>query len=114
MAAFQTDHEGDVSILTISGRLEPNAWKDLKDTIEVLTKGTDARHLLIDLGALDYMGSAGFRELFLAGRSLARHGKKLAVCSLQGEVRRIFEIAKFETAYPILLTREAGLAALRE
>lgn len=108
MAAFQTSQESGVNVLRITGKLDPFGWRDLKDTIATLTAGES--DLLVDLTGLDFMASSGFRELFLAGRNLARNGRRLAVCGLQGEVKRVFELAKFETAYPIFDTAPAALA----
>jgi anti-anti-sigma factor len=112
MAAFQTSEEGPIKILAVSGRLEPLNGKDLRDTINVLI-GEDAVDLVVDFEQMDYMASAGFRELFFAGKKLSRQGGRLVVCSLQGEVKRIFEIAHFDTAYPILASRQAALDHLR-
>jgi len=112
MAAFQTETQNHIQILEISGRLEPDNWKDLKDTIARLTSGEEKNHLLIDLGQLHYMASAGFREFFLAGRALARRGGKLAVCNLRGGVKHIFEIAQFDTAYPVFESREKAMEFL--
>lgn len=113
MAAFQTTRDGNIHILSVSGRLDPHGGKDLKDTMSVLTDGEETADLLIDLENLEYMASAGFRELFLAGRKLGRNGSRLAVCSLRGEVKRVFELAQFDTAYPIFETREEALTHLK-
>lgn len=113
MAAFTTSSDGDINILQISGRLDPNSWRDLSDTMKTLTAEGNKKNLLIDLAGLEYMASAGFRELFLAGRQLGRDGGKLAVCCLKGEVKRVFELAGFATAYPIFETREEALAHLK-
>ncbi len=110
MAAFHTSQDGDLNILKITGKLDPFAWRDLKDTIGSLAGGEKKTDLLVDLSGLDFMASSGFRELFLAGRQLARHGGRLAVCSLQGEVKRVFDLAKFDTAYPIFESHEAAVA----
>lgn len=109
MAAFQTSTDGHVRILAISGRLDPNSGKDLKDTMQLLAEGETPCDLLVDLENLTYMASAGFRELFLAGRLISRQGGRLAVCSLRGEVKRVFELACFDTAYPTFETRQAAL-----
>jgi len=109
MAAFQSTRDGNVNILRITGKLDPFAWRDLKDTMTALTGGDEQTDLLVDLSGLDFMASSGFRELFLAGKNLARKGRWLAVCSLQGEVKRVFELAKFDTAYPIFENSEAAL-----
>lgn len=113
MAAFQTTHDGNIHILSVSGRLDPHGGKDLKDTMQSLTEGENPGDLLIDLEELEYMASAGFRELFLAGRKLGRQGGRLVVCSLRGEVKRVFELAQFDTAYPIFETRPEALEYLK-
>ncbi len=113
MAAFQSTRDGNVNILRITGKLDPFAWRDLKDTMTALTGGEEQTDLLVDLSGLDFMASSGFRELFLAGKNLARKGRWLAVCSLQGEVKRVFELAKFDTAYPIFENPEDALEWLR-
>lgn len=109
MAAFQTSVDGDVKILAISGRLDPEGAKDLRGTLDSLTEDEDAVDLLVDLEGLEFMASAGFRELFLTGRNISRVGGRLAVCSLRGEVKRVFELACFDTAYPIFETRREAL-----
>jgi anti-anti-sigma factor len=109
MAAFQTSVDGGVRILAISGRLDLQSGSDLRDTLRSLTEEEDPVDLLVDLEGLDYMASAGFRELFLAGRKISRQGGRLAVCSLRGEVKRVFELACFDTAYPIFETRREAL-----
>ncbi len=113
MAAFQTSSDGTINILAVSGRLDPNAGKDLKDTMTALTDGETPGDLLVDLENLDYMASAGFRELFLAGRKVARGGGRLVVSGLRGEVKRVFELARFDTAYPIFETRQLALDFLK-
>lgn len=113
MAAFETLSEGNIEILTISGRLEPNSWKDLKDVITALMLDANTHDLIIDLHDMEYVASAGFREFFIAGRTLSRQGRKLAVCGLRGEVKRIFDIAKFDTAYPTFEDRTAALHYLQ-
>lgn len=113
MAAFQTTHDGNIHILSVSGRLDPHGGKDLKDSMEALTEGEEPGDLIIDLEHLDYMASAGFRELFMAGRKLGRQGGRLVVCSLVGEVKRVFELAQFDTAYPIFETRQEAVDYLK-
>ncbi|HEY5741630.1 MAG TPA: STAS domain-containing protein [Terrimicrobiaceae bacterium] len=101
MAAFQTSVEGNVKILAISGRLDMQSAKDLRDTMRSLTEDHDAVDLVVDLDGLAYMATTGFRELFLAGRTINRQGGRLVVCSLRGEVKRAFELACYDTAYPV-------------
>jgi anti-anti-sigma factor len=110
MAAFQTSSAGSVKILVISGRFDLQGGKNLRDTIHSLTEANTSGDLLIDLEGLSFMPSSGFRELFLAGREISRQGGRLAVCSLRGEVKRVFELACFDTGYPVFETRHEALA----
>ena len=114
MAAFQTSTDGNIKILAIEGRLDPQSGKDLKDTINTLTAGDDPGDLLVDVEGLTYMASAGFRELVLAGRKIGRASGRLVVCSLRGDVKRVFELAGFDTAYKIFETRDEALAYLKQ
>lgn len=113
MAAFTTSSEGSINILSVQGRLDPHSGKDFKDTINLLTGEDGTGDLLVDLEELTYMASAGFRELFLAGRKIGRNGGRLVVSSLRGDVKRVFELAGFDTAYKIFETREEALDYLR-
>jgi anti-anti-sigma factor len=109
MAAFQTTVDRSVKILTISGRLDLQSSAEFREMLRPLTEEDDSVDLLVDLEGLDYMASAGFRELFLAGRKISRQGGRLAVCSLRGEVKRVFELASFDAAYPVFETRREAL-----
>jgi anti-anti-sigma factor len=111
MAEYRTTHEGPVTILEIHGRIEPDNWQELNGVFKKITDSPETKHLVVDLAALEYTASAGFRELFMAGRALSRKGGHLAVCSLQGEVKRVFDLAGFATAYPIFDDRTSAIAS---
>lgn len=114
MAEYLTSQVGKVTILAISGRIEPDNWQELHHEFQTLTDVEGMKDLVVDFENLDYTASAGFRELFMVGKKLSRQGGKLAVCSLQGDVRRIFDLAGFATAYPIFDDRATALAHFRE
>ncbi len=105
MAEYQITPSETFTLLEISGRIEPDNWQEMNAVFTNLTESEDVTHVLVDLARLEYTASAGFRELFMAGKKLSRKGGKLAVCSLHGEVKRVFELAGFATAYPIFDTR---------
>ncbi len=111
MAEYHISHEGPVTILEITGRIEPDNWQELNAVFKKILETETTRHLLVDLASLEYTASAGFRELFMVGRALSRKGGHLAVCSLQGEVKRVFDLAGFATAYPIFDDRTSGVAS---
>ena len=105
--------EGDILIACPAGRIDSTTCNDFKAALNAHLDESKARHLVIDLAALEYVSSAGFREFFLAGRRMGREGGTLSVCSFQPQVKELFEIAQFMTAYAIHDTREAAVAAAR-
>lgn len=107
------DLEGDILIASPTGRIDTTTYTSFKELLNAELDKIQARHLIIDLTSLEYVSSAGFREFFLAGRRLSRDGGTLSVCSFQPQVKELFEIAQFMTAYAVYDTREAALAAAR-
>ena len=100
-----------VEIITISGRLDASASAPLKAKLdEVITGGT--HKIALDLSGMTYIGSAGLREFFLAGKNLARVKGAMVLFALQAPVQRIFDISGLPTSYPIVATRDEALARL--
>lgn len=109
--AFATD--GDILVVCPSGRIDTNTYAEFKDVLNGELDKTGARHLVIDLADLEYVSSAGFREFFLAGRRMSRTGGTLSVCNFQPQVKELFEIAQFMTAYAVHESRDAAVAAAK-
>ena len=109
--SFVTD--GDVLVACPSGRIDTTTYNDFKTSLNAELDKPKARHLVVDLAALEYVSSAGFREFFLAGRRMGRDGGTLSVCSFQPQVKELFDIAQFMTAYAVHETREAAIAAAK-
>ena len=103
----------DVLIACPAGRIDTTNYNDFKTALNSKLDESKAKHLVIDLAALEYVSSAGFREFFLAGRRMSRDGGTLSVCSFQPQVKELFEIAQFMTAYALHDTREAAVAAAK-
>lgn len=107
------DHEGDILIASPTGRIDTTTYTAFKELLNAELGKKPVRHLIIDLTSLEYVSSAGFREFFLAGRRMSRDGGTLSVCSFQPQVKELFAIAQFMTAYAVYDTRDAALAAAR-
>jgi anti-anti-sigma factor len=109
--SFLTDD--NVLVACPSGRIDTITYNDFKTALNAELDRTQAKHLVIDLTDLEYVSSAGFREFFLAGRRMGRESGTLSVCSFQPQVKELFEIAQFMTAYAVHDTREAAVAAAK-
>ncbi len=105
--------EGDILVAVPAGRIDTTNYEEFKKLLNDALDQGGARHLIVDLADLEYVSSAGFREFFLAGRRMGRAGGTLSVCSFQPQVKELFEIAQFMTAYAVYESREAAVAAAK-
>ena len=84
-------------------------WDKLLDQIEK----NNAKHAVIDLGAIDYFGSIMLELLVVLWKRISNHDGKLALCNVSPVGKEILETAKFDTLWPILDDRDSALEAVR-
>lgn len=104
----------DVIVASVSGRVDHGNAEQLRTALWPLldscAPGRDK--LLLDLGPLEYISSAGLRVLMLAARQAKAQGGTVAVAGLGTVVREIFEISRFNLVFRIFDSVAAALAEL--
>jgi anti-sigma B factor antagonist len=101
------ERKADVLILVVSGRLDTATARTFEDRL--LTRiDSGERRLVIDLRQLEYVSSSGLRVFLLAAKRLGAEGR-IAVCSLNGHVRRVFDLVGFSSLVDIYGTREEAI-----
>lgn len=107
------EHEvNGVTVLEVKGRIDSTTASKFGTQIEAALTAPQSR-LLLDLGQLEYISSAGFRVLYLAAKRTGETGSKFAICGLSDRVCELFDIAGFVKHFTILPSREEGIAALQ-
>lgn len=113
---MRLDHArfADVVVLAPMGRVDHATAEALRTALAPhlarCAQGQD--HLVLDLGGVDYISSAGLRVLMLAAKQAKAQGGFLAVAAVQPLVQEILEISKFTLVLRTLPTvREAVTAA---
>ncbi len=101
-----------VSTVEPKGRIDSITAKEFGDRVCGLIR-SGAKRVVIDLGDIAYISSAGFRALLIAGKLAEESEGRLALCGVAGEVQRLFEISAFATAFQIYPTREECIAKVR-
>ncbi|MGD8540729.1 MAG: STAS domain-containing protein [Desulfobacteraceae bacterium] len=100
--------QDDVSIFSLSGRLDSNTSPDFEKRLsEVIRQG--ARRMVVDFGSLDYISSAGLRVILKATKDIKRAEGLLVLCAMKDYVREVFEIAGFDAFLPISTSLEDAL-----
>ena len=103
--------ENGIVYVTIKGRLDADSAMEAEKTVENALEGNVDR-MLFDLGALDYLSSAGLRVLLSAAKEIKRRDGKIVLCSLTEFVKEIFEVSGFESLIPIEDSVESGVKVL--
>lgn len=102
---------GPVTIVEVKGRIDSNTAKAFGEQLTALIKTGRAR-LVVDLQAIIYISSAGFRALLLAGRLADEANGTIALCGLSAEIQRLFDLGSFTELFPIYSSRDEGVTKL--
>lgn len=107
---LEEQSEGPVAVISVSGRLD-NATAPMLG--EHLSRALDTRRgLLIELSRLEYISSAGFRVLLVAGKRARQTDVQVVLSGLSGHVRQLFEVGGFLKLFRVCATRDEGVSAL--
>ena len=83
-----------VSIIRPDGKIDASSSAEFETTVMQLVE-TGQSNVIVDLGSVSFMVSAGLRVLLGAAKKLARNDRALRVFGLNGLVLETFEISGF-------------------
>jgi len=94
---------GDVTILTITGEITLSAGGDvqLKDKIQSLLQ-QGRKKILLDLGNVSYVDSAGLGQLVQATVTASKNGGKLKLLNLTKRLNDLLVVTKLSTVFDIV------------
>jgi len=103
-----------VTIVDISGRIELGEESAaLRDAIcDLLNKGR--RQILLNLGAVEYIDSAGLGALIGALASVRRQGGEVKLLNLPDKVVDIMQITRLYTVFDIVNGEAAGVKSFSQ
>ena len=89
---MREDRHGEALVVTPVGRLDTNTSDEFRG---LLASRLDSgqRRLVIDMGAVDYVSSAGLRVLLMTAKRLNDTGGRMALAGLNPGVRQVFELS---------------------
>lgn len=91
---------GDALNVELKGRMDAvTAPKFETEVFELLGKGE--KSVILDLGALDYISSAGLRSILTVAKRVEAHGSSLAFTNLRGMVQEVFTISGLNSIFQV-------------
>ncbi len=104
----------DILVLSPAGRIDHANSEDFRNSmapfIDRCTR--DGESIVLDLGDVDYISSAGLRCFMLAEKQTKAQGGTIVVAAMQPVVKEIFEISRFTLVFETFDTVQAAIARL--
>lgn len=103
---------GDVTIIKVTGDITLNAGADvlLKDKIQSLLQ-QGRKKILLDLGAVAYVDSAGLGQLVQSHVTTSRNGGSLKLLSMTKRLSDLLVLTKLATIFDSYDSEDAALAS---
>ncbi|MDT8357901.1 MAG: STAS domain-containing protein [Methanomicrobiaceae archaeon] len=105
-----TAAQGDVTVLSIAGRIDTVSAPELEQEINRTIEG-GKRKLLLDFSKVIYISSGGLRVLLATAKKLKGPGDRYGLCCLSADVHKIIRLAGFTSIFSIYPTEGEALAA---
>ncbi|MFC3550463.1 STAS domain-containing protein [Lysobacter cavernae] len=97
--------------IALEGRLDTHSYAELDRQLQPLL-GPGTHSLVLDLGELEYISSAGIRSIFKARKALAAHAGKVLVLNPQPQIQKVFDVVKAVPMSEIFTSAEEADAYL--
>ncbi len=110
MLEIHVKNEQSVTLVEVSGRVDSMSAGELGDALSMTIEQGDVK-IVLDLSGVDYMSSAGLREIVSALKKLKRASGDLRVAEPTSRVIEIFEMAGLDSVLRIFPSRQEAIAS---
>ena len=102
---------GSAIILELSGRLDATNSGDLESKLFKLID-VDEKNIILDCSRLDYISSSGLRVCLVALKKVSGLKGNFILCSMNDNIKQIFDISGFSNIFKILNDKEEALNSI--
>ena len=96
----------ECSIVHLNGRLDTITASAFES--KILSCIVPKARLVVECSGLDYISSSGLRVFLVAQKKISETGGQLSLCSLQPNIREIFDISGFSNIFSIYSDLESA------
>lgn len=96
--------QGKVTLVEVSGRIDSMNANELGEALSDAIAENNV-HLVLDLSQVEYMSSAGLREMVAAFKSARRAAGDLRIAQPSERVREVLEMAGLDAIFQIFPTQ---------
>lgn len=96
-----------VKVIQLNGNLDSTQSQEFKEKIhEIIEREGITEIVLVDFKDVTFMDSSGLGALVLAFKAVRKTGRKLVVCSINEQVRILFELTGMDKIFEIFANQE--------
>lgn len=110
MIDIQVSEQDNISLLEVSGRVDSMNAHELGQALMGAISGGRMR-LVLDLSAVDYMSSAGLREIVSALKKLRHGAGDLRIAQPSHRVLEVLEMAGLDSIFQIYPSRAEAISS---
>jgi anti-anti-sigma factor len=92
---IRVERDGDALVAITEGRVDGANAREFQDALQEAIDEKD-RTVVLDLGGLTYISSAGLRVILLTARTLRGQDARLAVSALSEPIMEVFQLSGFD------------------
>ncbi|RMG77465.1 MAG: anti-sigma factor antagonist [Chloroflexi bacterium] len=110
MLDIHVEHDGEVVLIEVSGRVDSMTANQFG---EALNQAIDEGNINIvaDLSGVEYMSSAGLREIVAALKKVKRASGDLRIAQPSNRVMEVFEMAGLDTILQIFSSAQEAVGS---
>jgi len=108
MEIANTGKEKDHFILAVTGRMDAVTAPEFENRVLDWINAGET-HLIVDLGGLEYISSAGLRSILTIAKNVKGKQGQIVLCGLRDTVKEVFEISGFSTIIPVSESVESAI-----
>jgi anti-anti-sigma factor len=105
---IRKDKEGELLVLRPVGRLDSENSPSFEKAVEEAV-GKGEKNIIVDMSEVNYMSSRGLRAFLTGAKCAQAAGGKLAACSSQEAVQKVFDMTGVATILGIFGSLEEAI-----
>ncbi len=106
---FSLEPEGNILFLTPTRNLGDLDLMSVSESCQAIVERfteTGCRHVVLDLGSIDYFGSTALGLFVRLWSKVSQRGGKMVVCDASDNEKTILRHTRLDTIWPVVTTRD--------
>jgi len=104
----------NIIIVYLNGHVDIAVSASIQKAIDKLIAAEPSLNLLFNMKAVDYVSSAGLGIFLILTNSFKKRGRRLAFCSIDSDVKKIFKVVRLTEVFDIFKTEEDAIDFLKK